>query len=74
MINYNIEDYSWASKYVYSVYWAVTIISTCGFGDILITNTSEAVVVTLVMTFGCLILSYNISQVASIFYNLQNTQ
>lgn len=71
ILKYSIEDYPWLTQYFYSIYWAVTIISTCGFGDIVVSNSTEAVVVTLVMVFGCLILSYNISQVGAIFYNLQ---
>lgn len=70
MVKYGINDSPWQEKYIYSIYWAVTIMSTCGFGDIVVTNANEAGVTTFVMIFGCLILSYNITQVATIFFHL----
>lgn len=71
MIKYGIFTNGWFDKYVYSIFWGVTIISTVGFGDITVANNAEAIVITFVMIFGCFILSYNISQVAGIFMNLQ---
>ena len=72
MHKYNhIDQLPWQSQYIYSIYWAVTISTTVGFGDIVVSNEDEALLAVFVMIFGCLILSYNISQVAVIFENLQ---
>jgi hypothetical protein len=35
---YNIADSEWWVKYLYSTYWSATIITTVGFGDIIVSN------------------------------------
>ncbi len=55
MIKYGINNNGWFDQYVYSVFWGVTILTTVGFGDITVANNAEAIVVTFVMIFGCLI-------------------
>lgn len=66
MDKYGIADESWFNKYVFSVYWAATITFTVGFGDVTVSNVGEAILVIFVILIGCLILSYNISQVGRI--------
>lgn len=70
MTRFGISDYSWWEKYFYSVYWASTVTTTVGFGDIVAATVGETIVITAVMLFGCLVLSYNINQVANIISNL----
>ena len=38
MHKYGIEEATWQKQYIYSVYWAVTITTTVGFGDIVVSN------------------------------------
>lgn len=45
--------------------------ATVGFGDITINTYIEAIVLTIIILFGCLILSYNIAQVSNIIQNLK---
>lgn len=71
MTKYNISDEIWLYKYLYGYYWSCTILYTVGFGDISISNPIEAGVVSAVMLIGCLILSYNISQVGTFLNNLK---
>ena len=47
--------------YVYSIYWAITTLATVGYGDLTPANYFEAVILILVMFFGTVVLSYNIS-------------
>ena len=62
----NIADSNRWVKYLYSFYWAVTIIVTVGFGDITVANVGEAVFVAGIMLTGCLMFAYNISEVGRI--------
>ena len=59
----NIIDSNRWTKYLYSFYWAVTIITTVGFGDITIANAGEATFVSGLMLVGCLMCAYTISEV-----------
>lgn len=45
---------------------------TVGFGDVVVTSDFEAIIVVCTMLLGCLILSYNISQVAMIWSNFND--
>lgn len=70
MDRYGISGEVWWVKYFYGTYWSVSIMSTVGFGDVVSSNIVEAIVLSFIILFGCLILSYNIAQVGSIFNNL----
>jgi hypothetical protein len=70
MKKYNISDEVWWVKYFYSLYYSAAIIATVGFGDITVSNIPEAIVVTLVVLFGCIFLSYNITKVSNIIESL----
>ena len=48
MIKKGIEDNYWYEMYVWSYYWATTIMLTVGFGDIAATNYKEALVLTFI--------------------------
>lgn len=73
MNKYNIADEVWWVQYIYSLYWSASIISTVGFGDLTISSYIEAIVLTVIILFGCLILSYNITQVGNIINTLRRT-
>lgn len=40
MIKYGISDEVWWVKYFYGLYYGATVVSTVGFGDISISNTT----------------------------------
>jgi hypothetical protein len=50
-------------KYVASVYWALTTMSTIGYGDIVPTNTPERLITMVVMVMGTAIYAYGITSV-----------
>ena len=70
MTKYGIANNYWLSKYGYSLYFAVSITTTAALGDVSPANNREALLTTLMMLYGCLVLSYNISQMTTIFTNL----
>jgi hypothetical protein len=67
---FKISQSPWWVKYFYSVYWSSSIIVGGAFGDILINNIYEAIVLIFVILFGCLIFSFNVSQVGNIINNI----
>lgn len=66
MIKYGINDAAWWQKYFYGLYYSATIIFTVGFGDINVSNSTEAIIIALIVLLGCIILSYNITKVSKI--------
>jgi hypothetical protein len=71
LIKYHAEDYIWYEKYFIGFYYATSIITTTGFGDITVANPYECLLVAGVMLFGCMILSFNISRIGNILSNLR---
>ena len=74
MIAYGIADNSWASKYNYSLYFAVSVTTTAVLGDVRPVSNIETVLTELMMLYGVLVLAYNISQMTTIFTNLQESR
>ena len=48
MIVKGIADNPWYERYVWSYYWATTIMLTVGFGDIAASTYKEAMVITFI--------------------------
>ena len=71
MIAYGIADNSWASKYNYSLYFAISVTTTAVLGDVRPANNIEIILTSLMMIYGVLVMAYNISQMTTIFTNLQ---
>jgi hypothetical protein len=65
------EDINWWQLYLYSLYWAVVTTSTVGFGDLTPANYFEALWITLILFFGTVVLSYNVSSIGNIISNLR---
>lgn len=62
----HLYDKPWSEQYIWSYYWATTIMLTVGFGDLTPINTTEVIVVIFIETFSCIFLAYNINNVGTI--------
>jgi len=58
------------SKYTASIYWAITIVSTTGYGDFKPVNTGERLLVITIIVFAASIFGYMIASVGNLFDNL----
>jgi len=63
-----LESSVWV-RYLYSVYWAFTTLSTVGYGDIVPTNNSERGLALLTFLSGVLIFGHMISSIADMVAN-----
>ena len=59
-------------QYIESLYWAVTTITTVGYGDISANNNLEKIYCILVMIIGVLCFSYASGSLSSILSNSDN--
>lgn len=61
VVRMGIENCSWGSQYIYSLYWAVTTIVTVGYGDITPQNEWEIIVTICVELSGSALFGYLIN-------------
>lgn len=74
MTSKEIENEIWYVKYIWGFYWATTIMMTVGFGDYLPVTYKEAIIVSFLELFSCIILAYNISEIGNIISALRGAQ
>lgn len=60
------DDDDEANKYLTSIYWAFTTITTVGYGDITPTNTGERIYAIVVMVGGATVFGYIIGSIAAL--------
>jgi len=65
-VNFELEDASDVSKYVTSVYFAMTVLTTVGFGDITPQTVAEMIVTIVFMAIGIFYFGYIVNAVAQI--------
>jgi hypothetical protein len=73
MVAKHINNLSFMDIYMWSIYWAGTIMLTIGFGDITPVTKEEAIVVFFIELFSCIILGYNISEIGSIITKIRES-
>ena len=60
------EGVGLGTRYLYSVYWAVTTLTTVGYGDIIPTNDAERTYALCAMLISALVFGYMISNIGSL--------
>jgi hypothetical protein len=65
-----IEDSAPVDQYVRSLYWAITTMTTVGFGDITPKRTTEYLVAMIVMLLGATLYAFIIGSIASLLSSL----
>jgi hypothetical protein len=66
-----IGEASWQEQYIWSYYWASTIMLTIGFGDITASNHQEALCLIFIETFSCLVFAYNINCIGTLIQHIR---
>ena len=71
IITKNIGGNPWYEIYIWAYYWAVNIMLTVGFGDIVPQTYEEALCLIFIETISCIVLAYNINNVGSLISNIR---
>lgn len=66
----NNDTNSFASIYIISLYWVITTLSTCGYGDISATNEYEQIFCIGMMVAGCVWFAYINGVLFSLIHNV----
>lgn len=69
-----VESASSSTQYIRSLYWAITTMTTVGYGDITPHRNVEYVFTSIMMLIGASMFAYIIGNVASIFSNLDSAK
>lgn len=70
VMNKNLYDEDVFRKYIMSMYWAITTITTCGFGDISASNLLEYIFSLCWVFLGVLFYSFTIGTLSTILVNM----
>lgn len=71
-ITKGIDIEPWTQRYIWSYYWATTIMLTVGFGDYVPTTSQEAMWIIAIEIISCIAFSYNISCLGSIITTIRS--
>jgi hypothetical protein len=71
LIAQGIENESFFTKYLYSLYWSTITILTIGYGDLVPVTNPERIFVILTALIICGVFGYSISSIGKIFKQLQ---
>ena len=70
----NLMDKSIGDYYLWCLYWALTVLDTIGYGDIVPRTSFEIIVCLIWMAVGISFYSYTISNLSVMFYNINKRE
>lgn len=70
MTNIDLEDDTWITKYIYSLYFSCTTLLTVGYGDISPKNTAEILMILLTQLIGIATFAYAVNQIGAALTNI----
>ncbi|EAR96737.2 cation channel family protein (macronuclear) [Tetrahymena thermophila SB210] len=69
----SISSYPYYQKYIYSMYWSITTMTTVGYGDISATNWIEALYITITMILFSCVFAYSINNIGFILQEIEKS-
>ncbi|EAS06968.2 cyclic nucleotide-binding domain protein (macronuclear) [Tetrahymena thermophila SB210] len=69
----NISEEVYYQKYVYSIYWSITTMTTVGYGDISATNYAEALYISIIMLLFSCVFAYSINNIGFILQEIEKS-
>ncbi|KAL4433003.1 hypothetical protein ABPG74_005376 [Tetrahymena malaccensis] len=69
----NISSYTYYQKYIYSIYWSITTMTTVGYGDISASNSIEALYITITMILFSCVFAYSINNIGFILQEIEKS-
>ncbi|EDK31609.1 voltage and ligand gated potassium channel protein (macronuclear) [Tetrahymena thermophila SB210] len=70
---YGFTDLSQIQKYIYSLYWSITTMTTVGYGDISATNDIEALFILISMILFSCVFAYSINNIGFILQEIEKS-
>ncbi|EGR29551.1 hypothetical protein IMG5_153220 [Ichthyophthirius multifiliis] len=67
----NILDLNWTQKYIFSLYWSLTTMTTIGYGDITPTNSYEIIFTVISMILMSCFFAYSINNIGMILQQIE---
>ena len=68
MENLGIYSKGWSEKYAWAYFWAMS--TMLGFGNAVPANSREAIFISIIQCFSCILLAYNINYVGILITNI----
>ena len=68
--NKNLQNADWGTKYIYSIYWALTTMVTVGYGDITPQNPYEIVFCSFTILSGSLVFGYCLNRIGTLLASI----
>ncbi|KAL4433002.1 hypothetical protein ABPG74_005375 [Tetrahymena malaccensis] len=69
----SISQFPYYQKYIYSMYWSITTMTTVGYGDISATNSIEALYITITMILFSCVFAYSINNIGFILQEIEKS-
>ncbi|KAL4449614.1 hypothetical protein ABPG74_007437 [Tetrahymena malaccensis] len=70
---YNFDTLGYLEKYIYSLYWSITTMTTVGYGDISATNYVEAAFISLAMILFSCVFAYSVNNIGFILQEIEKS-